>query len=114
MINPRTCFALGLGLGLPLGFVKAINQNIPSTHIDNPTPFKMGGFVSYGGVAFFGRKFGLATSYKIAGTAANILNQEKAANQWNQTSDNYWKLAKKDAYRDLPLATACFALTFRL
>jgi hypothetical protein len=58
---------------------------------------------------YIGRKWCAAGIYKAGGIGANLIGSKSAA-AWNQVSDEYIKIAKKDGFRDLTAATGLIVL----
>jgi hypothetical protein len=62
---------------------------------------------------FIGRKFCAAAAYKTGSIVANFVASKKAI-EWNQASDEYLTLAKKNGIRDLTAAAGFIAIGLAL
>lgn len=58
---------------------------------------------------YIGRKWCLAAVYKFGSIGANLVASKKGS-EWNQTSNEYWIRAKKNAARDLTAAISLIAI----
>jgi hypothetical protein len=62
---------------------------------------------------FIGRKFCAAAAYKTGSIVAHLVSSKKAV-EWNQASDEYLTLAKKNGIRDLTAAAGFIAFGLAL
>lgn len=58
---------------------------------------------------YIGRKWCVAAAYKVGSIGANLIASKKGS-EWNQTSGEYFKIAKKEGIRDLTAAAGFIAL----
>jgi hypothetical protein len=83
--------------------MSSIINNIPSAN-------SIASYTCYAGAAVLaGRKIGLAAGCKAVSVVTGLLGKDSSAD-WNKSAKEYSELAKKDAFRDLTLATGLITL----
>jgi hypothetical protein len=79
-----------------------------SNIVDSALP--MIGIASFAAGAFMGRKFGLAAGYSVSSKVVGLIGKQNVAEKYSKASNDYWTLAKKDAFRDLTAAAGFITL----
>jgi hypothetical protein len=69
-----------------------------------------GHWLAAGAAVVASRKFLMAGGYKLLGKGAELIGSRLAADQWNKTADETYKLAKKDAFRDVTAVAGVLAV----